>query len=298
MRGRWYVALLVGLFLITVNILISCVPSTILPASQPSEVGVQPSTSLPHESVAADTPAHLELYYCGEPFSEDCFITLNTITSLSGNGSRTEYITMNQSPWIVNYYWSQTSNIGCECSVDIWQGRVGPHDWAYGAGGLGFPNHASKTLEDVYCVKVYKTGDFTIEVKCSGCRWWVKIGIEPNKEVANPDQKMITGKWQHGISDCPPHMAKKLCEEFKKLPEGKLYYLEFFDDGHVDRIATGWDMMGGFTRFGGRYSLIGSKLEINWDLEGYETYEIKKLSENEMVLQNEVGSEQTFHRVN
>jgi hypothetical protein len=31
---------------------------------------------------------------------------------------------------------------------------------------------------DVYAVLVEEKGDYTIEVKASGCEWWVKIGYE------------------------------------------------------------------------------------------------------------------------
>jgi uncharacterized protein (TIGR03066 family) len=299
MTGKRYAASIsVVIILIIFASLITCTTTSAPTSSQNGSENPSISTSSPGESNVAETPTYSELYYCGEPFSEECFITLNTVKSLSGNGPRIEYITMNQSPWIVNYYWSQISNIGYECSVNIWQGRVGPHDLAYSAGSLGFPNHASKTLEDIYCVKVYKTGDFTIQVEASGCKWWVKIGVEPDKSVVNIDQKMIVGKWQHGISDCPRGIDKSLCEKLKKLPENTLYYLEFLDDGQVDRLATGWNMMGGFTRYEGRYSVIGSKLEINILPQGYEAYEIIKLSEDELVLMDSTGVEQTLHRVN
>jgi hypothetical protein len=300
MKGKWYAAPAISMVLLIASGLVACAPTTTsAPANSEKYEGAVPptSTSPLDEPSEAETPANLELYYCGEPFSEDCFITLNTIKSLRGNGPIREYITVNQSPWIVNYDWRQTSNIGYECSVDIWEGKVGPHSYAQSAGGLGFPNHASKTLEDVYCVKVYKTGDFTIQVEASGCEWWVKVGVEPNTGAPSPDQKMIVGKWQHGISDCPPHVAKDYCEKIKKLPENELYYLEFFEDGQVNRLASGWSFSGGLTRFDGRYSLVDSKLEINWVLFGYEAYDIKKLSDDKMVLRDKMGVEQPFHRV-
>lgn len=298
MKGKWYAAPTIAMVLLMVSGFVACAPTTTSPTSKPNDGGVpSPSASSPHESGEAVTPTNLGLYYCGEPFSEDCFITLNTIKSLRGNGSIREYITMNQSPWIVNYGWRQTSNIGYECSVDVWEGKVGPHSYAQSAGGLGFQNNAPNTLKGVYCIKVYKTGDFTIQVEASGCEWWVKVGIEPNMGAPNPNQKMIIGKWQHGFSECPPSMARDYCEKIKKLPENKLYYLEFFEDGQVNRLASGWSFSGGYTRLEGRYSLIGSKLEINWILFGYEAYDIIKLSGDKMVLRDKTGMEQTFRRV-
>jgi len=301
MKDKWYAGLAISMVLLIVGGFLSCAPTpTSEPANLKSDEGGVPSdsSSLPLESANNGTPTNLELYYCGQPFSEDCFITLDTIKNMRGNRPTVEYITVNQSPWIANYYWRQTSNIGYECSVYIWQGRVGPHDYAYSAGNLGIQNHVSKTLEDVYCVKVYKTGDFTIQVEASGCEWWVKVGIEPNTGATNPNQKMIIGKWQHGISECPPHMGRKTCDELKKLPENKVYYLEFFEDGMAHLIESGWSLTGGFASFNGRYSLIDSKLEINWALQGYEAYDIIKLSGDKMTLRDKTGMEQAFHRVN
>ena len=297
MKGKWYAVPAMSMVLLIVSGLVACAPTTNFPASNPDEGAVPPTSTSPlDEPSESGSSTNLELYYCGEPFSEDCFITLNTIKSLRGNGPIREYITVNQSPWIVNYDWRQTSNIGYECSVDVWEGKVSPHSYAQSAGGFGFQNNTSDTLRGVYCMKVYKTGDFTIQVEASGCEWWVKVGIEPNMGAPNPYQKMIIGKWQHGISDCPPSMDRKFCEKIRNLPENKVYYLEFFGDGQVNRIASGWSFSGGYTRFEGRYSLIGSKLEINWVLFGYEAYDIK-LSENEMVLLDKTGVEQPFHRV-
>jgi hypothetical protein len=300
MKVKWYAVPAIGMVLFMVSGLVVCAPTATSPASNPDEGTVLPaSSSSLDESSETGTPTQLDLYYCGGPFSRECFITLKTIKSLRGNSPTIEYITVDQSPWMVNYGWNRTSSIGHECSVDVWEGRVGPDGYARSAGGSGFQNNVSDTLKGAYCIKVYKTGDFTIQIKASGCEWWVRVGIESDSSAPNPYREMIVGKWQHGFSECPPNMARDYCAKIKKLPENEVYYLEFFEGGQVNRIVSGWSFSGGYTSFEGRYSLIGSKLEINWTLlGGYEANEIKKLSDDEMVLRDKTGLEQTFRRVN
>jgi hypothetical protein len=287
--------------LLIVGGLLSCTPTpTSAPAnSKPEEGGVpSSSSSLPHESGGTETPTNLEPYYCGDFATSNRFMTLQTSYSKTGNNSFLDYITVNQSPWVMNYKSKQTSNIGHEFYFDIWQGNERPRiSEIMPSSGFGFRNTDPGPLYDVYNLIFYDTGKFTIDIVASGCEWWIKVGIEPNTGATNPNQKMIIGKWQHGFSECPPGMDRKFYDKIKDLPENKLYYLEFFEDGQVNRIASGWSFSGGYTRFDGRYSLIGSKLEINWVLEGYEAYEIKKLSENELGLTDNTGVEQTFHRV-
>jgi hypothetical protein len=299
MKNKWHAALTTFIILMIFIGLVSCTPTATVPTSNPDEGGV-PSTSasFPHESGETETPTNLELYYCGDFAVSNCFMTLQTIYSKTGNNSFSDHIIVNQSPWVMNYKSNQTSNIGSEFYFDIWQGNERPRiNEIMPSSGFGFRNTDRGPLYDVYNLIFYDTGKFTIDIKASGCEWWVKVGIEPDKEAVNPKQKMIIGKWQHGFSECPPGMDRRFYEKIKDLPENKLYYLEFFEDGEVNRIATGWNMMGGFTRYEGRYSVIGNKLEINWVMYGYEAYEIKKLSENEMILRDETGMEQTFHRV-
>jgi hypothetical protein len=302
MKGKWYAALAISMVLLIISGLVACVPTTTsAPAnSKPDEGGgPSPSASSPHESGGAGAPANLELYYCGDFVVSNRFMTLQTIYSKAGNGSVWDYITVNQSPWVMNYQSKQTSDIGYEFYFDIWQGNERPRiNEIMPSSGFGFRNTDRGPLYDVYNLIFYDTGKFTIDIKASGCEWWIKVGIEPNTGALNANQKMIIGKWQHGISECPPHLARKACDDYKKLPENKLYYLEFFDDGQVAFIASSRSLSGGFTHFDeGRYSVIGDKLDINWIVKGYEAYEIKKLSENEMVLLDKTGVEQPFHRV-
>jgi hypothetical protein len=301
MQAKWYAAptaIAVGLIFFTS--LVTCTPPTTIPTSIPSESeSPSISTSSPSESGGSETLANLELYYCGDFTTSNRFMTLQTIYSKSGNSSLTDYITVSKSPWVMNYKSNQTSNIGYEFYFDIWQGRERPRmSEIMPSSGFGFEDVDPGPLQGVYNLIFYDTGQFNIDIRASGCAWWIKVGIEPDTAAINSNQKTIAGKWQHGISSCPPSIAKDYCEKIKQLPENKLYYLEFFEDGRVDRIISGWSLTGGFMRFGGRYSLIGSKLEINWDLQGYESYEIKKLSEDELVLTDSTGVEQTFHRIN
>jgi hypothetical protein len=299
MSGQWRAILLVGLFFTILNLLVSCSNSSTLSTSKSGEVLTQPpEASAPQESGQSEITTKLELYYLGDVMMPDRFETLQTIYSKIDNNSFSDHIIVKQSPWVINYKYDQTSNIGYEFYFNIWQGSTPPRlSEIMPSSGFGYENMSRGPLYGVSNLVFYDTGTFNLDLKASGCKWWIKVGIEPNVGAASPSQTMITGKWQHGISDCPPNIDKSLCEKLKKLPENNLYYWEFFEDGHIDKIISGWSLTGGFMRFGGRYSLIGSKLEINWDLEGYEAYDIKKLTENELVLQDQTGSEHTFHRV-
>lgn len=76
-------------------------------------------------------------------------------------------------------------------------------------------------------------------------------------------ESAILGKWRHGFpEECPPNMDIRQCEELKKLPENKTYYLEFLENGQVLNISEGEEWLAD-----GTYEFIGDTyVKIKWSV--------------------------------
>lgn len=85
-----------------------------------------------------------------------------------GSSSKTMSYTANKSPWVVNAYYQKTSQIASSFNVIVTKGRE-----------IWFAElHRSS---GTYSILVEERGSFTVEVESSGCKWKVKVGVEPTQ---------------------------------------------------------------------------------------------------------------------
>jgi len=95
---------------------------------------------------------------------------LNTIKILNANESKTYSFKTDKTPWVLNAGYKQISKISSEFNVYVWDlGDIS---------GLRTGYYTQIHRTGVQCVLIEKKGTFTIEIKSSGCEWWVKIGAE------------------------------------------------------------------------------------------------------------------------
>jgi hypothetical protein len=149
---------------------------------------------------------------------------------------------------------------------------------------------------------VHEAGYYIVEVHAINVDyWWVKVGIEQGSEslpestsgtqtIKTVYQDLVIGKWQHGLSQCPPTMDSRQCEKIMDLPENKLYYLEFLSNGEVIRTEDGqiWH---------GTYRFTGEReLEITWESGDRVTYQLG-ISGDKMGLLKQGKQESTFVRL-
>jgi hypothetical protein len=100
-------------------------------------------------------------------------IELKTIKLFEGNES-TEYIFQaDNTPWILNAGYEVTSKISSKFEVYVWKDFEERSGITIGVGPI-----TQTTRTGLSAVMGEEKGNFTIQVKASGCRWWIKIGIE------------------------------------------------------------------------------------------------------------------------
>jgi hypothetical protein len=92
---------------------------------------------------------------------------LYTIANWSGSGNKTMSFTSDETPMVLDFGYTPTSNI--ESSMDVsYQG--GNNGAVLGSQGWYELLRNGTPIEG--------TGSFNISVISSGCNWWVKIGVE------------------------------------------------------------------------------------------------------------------------
>jgi hypothetical protein len=279
------VCLLLGIASCTTPSMTTPVSQTPQSTSQPPKP-IIPTPSQPHP------PTILELYYTGDTMFSDKYITLNTVYSKTGTGSFRDYITINQSPWVINWDYIQTSNIGQEFYFDIWPvGSEKPRlSEIMPTSGFGYEDtNRQSPLYGVENLIFDNAGTFNIDIFASGCNWWIKIGVEPKISTTALSQQLI-GKWQY---ECPANITLPTCRQ-------QDHQLEFSTNGQVTFLKAGFSPGpslndGRYTsRYSSRYSLINNKLEIYW-IEDYESY-IVKISNDKLTLTNQQEIK-TYHRI-
>ncbi len=149
---------------------------------------------------------------------------------------------------------------------------------------------------------VHEAGYYVVELHAINLDyWWVKVGIEPGSKsllestsraqtIKTAYQDLVVGKWQHGLSQCPPNMSQRFYEKIKDLPENKLYYLEFLRNGEVIRTDDG-QIRHGTYRFAG-----DRELEITWESGNRVSYQVR-ISGDKMGLLEQGKPESTFIRL-
>jgi hypothetical protein len=97
---------------------------------------------------------------------------LKTIEVWEGNESKEFEFSANTTPWVLNAGYVATGNVSASFEAHVWKDlegypgiRVGPTIRTNPAG--------------ISAVTMEELGKFTIEVRASGCNWWVKIGVKP-----------------------------------------------------------------------------------------------------------------------
>ena len=97
---------------------------------------------------------------------------LKTIKVWKGNESKEFDFNADKTPWVLNADYVATSKISVNFSVNVWKD-------VKGLPGVREGPLTQTTRTGFYAVTVEEKGKFTIEVKASGCNWWVKTGAEP-----------------------------------------------------------------------------------------------------------------------
>jgi hypothetical protein len=96
--------------------------------------------------------------------------SLRTVKQWNGTDSRDITFTANQTPWILNAGYSTVSQVSGSFGVTV----AKPTEFR----GVEMLEMTNTTRDGISTVLVEEKGAFTIHVKASGVRWWLKIGVE------------------------------------------------------------------------------------------------------------------------
>lgn len=99
---------------------------------------------------------------------------LYTIQSWSGTNDVVLSFSSNETPMVINYGYTPTSNIASSLQV-AYQG--GNNGWPVGSVLWSGIDLSGQIIEG--------TGEYKIQVTASGCNWWIKIGVEQSNVSTN-----------------------------------------------------------------------------------------------------------------
>jgi len=114
----------------------------------------------------------VELYWAASMMWPERTIMLKTIQYWEGNSPREIKFKATKAPWIVNGGYTPTSRITSSFNIMVWK-----EEGSYRMGTFTF-EHTWGPFKGVHGAIIEETGDFIIEVKATGCEWWVKVGVE------------------------------------------------------------------------------------------------------------------------
>ena len=105
-------------------------------------------------------------------FGQSSYENLYTMQSWSGTNDEVLSFSSNETPMVINFGYTPTSNIASSLDIEYQGGNhSGAIVNATVGGLLWVPIFRNGTI-------IEGTGAFKIKVTSSGCNWWIKIGVE------------------------------------------------------------------------------------------------------------------------